>query len=165
MFFEFLNKCFELNRSNWPMISVSSESFRPDRVHETLVQTLVIKESNIDFEKNLRPSKHLRAKKTSLAVSMLTIPYVQWWGRVEWLVGYWQVKLYQSQVNLWKKFCFDSEPNPLRVDKSGLHRKKSNFRLFLTAASYSPLQKTPKKPKNVGGTCQKKRTRMSPFRI
>ena len=48
-----------------------------------------------------------------------------------------------------KKICFDSEPNPLRVDKSGLHRKKSTFRLFLTAASYSPLQKTPKKTKNV----------------
>ena len=44
------------------MILVSAESFRPGRVHETLVQTLVIKESKIDFEKNLRPSKHLRAK-------------------------------------------------------------------------------------------------------
>ena len=43
------------------------------------------------------------------------------------------------------------------------HRKKSNFRLFLTAASYSPLQKTPKKPKYVGGYMSKKRTRTSPF--
>ena len=64
-----------------------------------------------------------------------------------------------------KKICFDSEPNPLRVDKSGLHRKKSTFRLFLTAASYSPLQKTPKKTKNVGGYMSKKRTRMSPLAV
>ena len=48
----------------------------------------------------------------------------------------------QSQVNLYKKNFSNSERNPLRVEKSGLHRKKSTFRLFLTAASYSPLRKT-----------------------
>ena len=46
-----------------------------------------------------------------------------------------------------KKFFSNSERNPLRVEKSGLHRKKSTFRLFLTVASYSPLQKTPKETK------------------
>ena len=34
LFFEFSNNCFELNRTNWPMVLVSSESFRPDGVHQ-----------------------------------------------------------------------------------------------------------------------------------
>ena len=101
--------------------------------------------------------------KTNLAVNTLTIPYGQWWGRVKWLMGYWQVKLYQSQVNLLEKICFDFEPNPVRVDKSGLHLKKSTFRLFSLAAYDSPLKKTPKKSKNARGYMSKKRTRMKPL--
>ena len=62
-----------------------------------------------------------------------------------------------------KKKFFDFETNPVRVDKSGLHRKKSTFRLCSLAAYDSPLKKTRKNQKTLGGTCQKKRTRMKPF--
>ena len=114
--------------------------------------------------KKIQDQASILKHKTNLAVNTLTIPYGQWWGRVKWLMGYWQVKLYQSQVNLLKKKFFDFETNPVRVDKSGLHRKKSTFRLFSLAAYDSPLKKTRKNQKTLGGTCQKKRTRMKPFR-
>ena len=92
----------------------------------------------IDFEKFQDPATILEHK-TNLGVNTLTIPNVHWWGWVKWLMGYWQVKLYQSQVNLLEKICFDFEPNPVRVDKSGLHLKKSTFRFFSLAAYDSPL--------------------------
>ena len=113
--------------------------------------------------KKIQDQASILKHKTNLAVNTLTIPYGQWWGRVKWLMGYWQVKLYQSQVNLLEKNCFDFEPNPVRVDKSGLHLKKSTFRLFSLAAYDSPLKKTPKKSKNARGYMSKKKNPYETF--
>ena len=114
-----------------------------------------MKFQKLTLKKKFQNPASILEHKTNLAVNTLTIPYVQWWGRVKWLMGYWQVKLYQSQVNLLKIF-FDFETNPVRVDKSGLHRKKSTFRLFSLAAYDSPLKKTPKKSKNARWYMSKK---------
>ena len=62
-----------------------------------------------------------------------------------------------------KFFFFDFETNPVRVDKSGLHRKKSTFRLFSLAAYDSPLKKNPKKSKNARGYMSKKKNPYETF--
>ena len=98
------------------------------------------KSQKLTFKKILRPSKQLRAKNEfSHKYANYTVRIVMGLGKV---VD--RVLTSQSQVNLYKKKFSNSERNPLRVEKSGLHRKKSTFRLFLTAASYSPLRKTRK---------------------
>ena len=81
------------------------------------------KSQKLTFKKNLRPSKQLRAKNEfSRKYANYTVRIVMGLGKV---VD--RVLTSQSQVNLYKKKIPNSERNPLRVEKSGLHRKKSTF--------------------------------------
>ena len=47
-----------------------------------------MKFQKLTLKKKFQDPASILEHKTNLAVNTLAIPYVQWWGRVKWLMGY-----------------------------------------------------------------------------